>query len=172
MRTAPEGALGRKARKADAMTEVELTRLLSDLRQTAKDLNRESNSINDIISRLEVTLREVNLGIDVWLTSSPVSTEHWIKEDDDGDTTVEGECEEQLGFVKLDTWQLAVRTATYRTNDGNYELLETSRATRLLDASRDTRIAALGKFPVLIKQMQAQAQAALKAIEDAKKLVK
>ena len=43
---------------------------------------------------------------------------------------------------------------------------------KLLDSSREYRIAALKLFPVLAAELKHDADAALKTIEDAKKLVK
>ena len=49
------------------MTEVEFSRQLSELSNTAATLNRESDSVNEIIERFEETLRKTNLGLEVWL---------------------------------------------------------------------------------------------------------
>ena len=47
------------------MTEVEFSRRLSELTKTAEALNKESDSINDIIEKFEANLRKANVGIEV-----------------------------------------------------------------------------------------------------------
>ena len=51
-------------------------------------------------------------------------------------------------------------------------LLSTNRPRPLLDYSRDIRIEALRHFPALAARMKQEADAAVKAITDAKKFVK
>jgi hypothetical protein len=128
------------------MTEVEFSRLMSDLTETAKTLNRESDSINAIIERFETMLQRMNLGLEVWLVNEPLASEHWSVEPD------EGTRETQLGFAKLLEWRLVTREATYRvTYDENdektFDLLSTNSASPLSSASRAIRILALARFP-------------------------
>jgi hypothetical protein len=52
------------------MTEVKLSRLLSDLSESAATLNQESDSINDLIEHFEEKLLQLNIGLEVWATSS------------------------------------------------------------------------------------------------------
>ena len=56
------------------MTQVEFSRLLSELTETAKSLNAASDSINTLIKRFEDTLRSINLGLEVWLTSESLDS--------------------------------------------------------------------------------------------------
>src|SRR5262249_38392457 len=47
------------------MTEVEFSRLLSELSSTANALNTSSDSINELLSRVEKQIAETNVGLDV-----------------------------------------------------------------------------------------------------------
>jgi hypothetical protein len=157
------------------MTEVEFTHLVSELTQSAKTLNQESDSINALISKFEETLTAINLGLEVWLTYPSLRSGRWTEENDEGVTTDEGTQDEELGFTKVaDKWRLAVRTATYRIERGTsgLTLLSTERPWPLLDQSREIRIEALRHFPALAARMKQAADAAVKAITDAKKFVK
>src|SRR5438046_9017059 len=95
------------------MTDVEFSRLLSDLGDTAKKLNKASDSINDLIKRFQETLRSMNVGLEVWpvmLDSDP-----WDVTDEDHDTEYPiGYVDTEFGFTRLDNeWTLATREAKY-----------------------------------------------------------
>lgn len=154
------------------MTEVEFSRLLSELTDAAAKLNTESNSINDLISKFENTLSDINLGIEVW-TSASLEEVRWTEEDDDGRTIEEGTHDKQLGFAKLNDWCLVVRRVSYRKErNGDFELVDTGGAfSELLRESREIRIKALALFPALAKAMKERALESIKAIADAKKFV-
>jgi len=47
------------------MTESEFSRQLSELSSVAADLNRESDSINNLLSQYELKLRALNVGLEV-----------------------------------------------------------------------------------------------------------
>ena len=155
------------------MTEVEFSRLLSDLAKTAENLNRESDSINELIERFQETLRKLNIGLEVWLTSDPISSAECKVEA--YDEMVPGSLDVHLGFIKsppLDEWMLVTRRTWYRRSGEDWQLLSTERAIPLLAASRKDRIDALEKFPALLNLLKDEAESALKAIERAKKFVK
>jgi Asp-tRNA(Asn)/Glu-tRNA(Gln) amidotransferase C subunit len=158
------------------MTEVEFSRLLAELTSTAKVLNDKSDSINGVIKMFEQKLREISLGLEVWLTE-PLTSEARLREDQNGEDEEFGTEDEELGLTKIGTeWCLAVRTAYYKYEDDSYGHRETilsnaDTPVRLLDCSRALRIEAIKKFPALVQAMNAEAQAAVKAIEAAKKLV-
>ncbi len=157
------------------MTEVEFSRLLAELSDTAKTLNLESDSINDVIASLEHTLREINLGLDVWLTDQPLESEAVMEDVPYGHEPQEtGNVFTELGFTKLDgTWQLVVREATYKYNDRRgLDFKGAPEPLPLRACNRELRIDALARFPRLLAAMKAKADAALKAIADAKKFVK
>src|SRR5262245_15402563 len=96
------------------MTEVEFSRLIADLTETAKTLNRESDSINELIGRFEEKIQEANLGLEVWLTDA-LESKPWTEEDERGETIGRGTDNVQLGFAKFrEKWHLVTRIATYR----------------------------------------------------------
>ena len=148
------------------MTQVEFSRLLSELTETAKLLNTESDSINGLIKRFEDTLRSINLGLEVWLTietSESLHSERWSEPEHDGQRAAEGTFEHELGFAKTGAqWHLVVREARYeRVKDGdpNARLFfdATMRVQHLLECSREIRINALRLFPRLAQEMRQEA---------------
>jgi hypothetical protein len=124
------------------MTEVDFSRLLSELSQVATALNRESDSINSIIDQFQTKLRAINVGIEVWVD-------------------LHGFHQTRLGWTKgAKDWELQVEQPN---NFGPAPLpME----------SRDIRIAALKAFPELLRQLKVLAEAAVRTIQDAKKFVK
>jgi len=160
------------------MTEVEVTRLLSELAETAETLNRESDSINDVIERFEDKVRALNVGIEVWVQDPDLASsldEEQIGEDAGGNPLMEKIWyRTQLGFGRaFDTWGLVVRRVCYTWDAGRWVLTrETHGPSPLRDVSRQLRIAALAAFPALLKNLQREAAAAVEAIQNAKKLVR
>jgi hypothetical protein len=133
------------------MTDLELSSLMSELTKTAKMLNDESNGINGVIRAFEDTLCKLNLGLEVWLRV-PIDN---ISDDDD-------HVDLELGFTKVeDAWHLAVRPAEDTDDIG-----------RLLEQPRAIRVAAIAQFKSLAELMLTEANLILRAIEEAKKLVK
>jgi hypothetical protein len=167
-------------KRYDAMTDVELTRLLTDLETTAEALNRESDTVNTLIEQFEAKLRALNVGLDVWTPVDDGAQWDQPVENARGDEVVERQWEQtELGFIKtMNThgervWGLAVRSVLYRRDDqGDWEIINPGRRDRLLDASRVQRIAALKAFPRLVVELHNQAKAALQTIRAAQKLVK
>jgi hypothetical protein len=156
------------------MVEADMSRLLSDLSQTAETLNRESNTVNALIERFEARLRQLNVGIEVWCPAA-VHEEPADVSDADDEDAVAGTCETQLGFIKgHGGWELYLREALYRRESDGYgapgwELVRIEDARPLRDASRQLRIAALKCFPALLEELKREAEAALKTIEEAKR---
>jgi hypothetical protein len=148
------------------MTEVQLSRLLSDLSETAAVLNRESDTINSIIERFENALRKLNIGLEVWLSSKTLESNSRVVSGPD-EQRIEL-VEAQLGFAKLrGEWCLGIRQVEYQV----VEAMEVQSYQLLRDASREMRIASLRLFPDLLKAIKEQAEEALKTINDAKKFV-
>jgi hypothetical protein len=150
------------------MTEVDFSRLLSKLSTTAKDLNEKSDSINDVIRAFEEKLRDINLGIEVWLDSTPLDSKATFALDDEG--AEDGSVVEELGFSKLVTgeWALAVRRAFY---DLRASFRSANVPVRLIECSRRLRIEALKQFPTLVGQMTTEATEAIRAIDAARSFV-
>jgi hypothetical protein len=159
------------------MTEVEFAHLLSELTETAKTLNKESDSVNNLINHFEETLKGTNLGMGAWI--GEIRSEEWFNVDEgrDGEEVVteKGTDDTELGFAKdHGEWRLMLREVRYRENErGGYAPLgEPHRLVRLVDGSREERIAALALFPALAKELKGLGDRAIKTIQDAKKFVK
>ena len=156
------------------MTDVEFSRLMSELTDTAKALNQESDSINDLIARFEEKLRTANLGIELWLTDA-LESDPWAEKDETGEIIARGTQDVQLGFARFrgNKWHLVTRNASYRRDGDSWEptdRIDTRRT--LLEESRDVRIAALAKFPSLARELKQAGAAAVQTIREAKKYVK
>lgn len=141
------------------MTDEELSKLLSDLEQTAKKLNDASGRVNNIILSCENKIRSSNLGIETWLKD---------RLDLSDETEFEGpdtpKCRTAfLGFAKLENnWCLAAR---YETDVTDF------RTVPLLQAPRKVRTGAVELLPDLVRDLSERAAARLAAIEKAEKLV-
>lgn len=157
------------------MTEVEFSRLLSDLSETAKKLNKESDSLNGTITGCEAMLAKLNIGLEVWLTSHALDSAAWVEENEQTEEEVDrGTADHELGWAEVhDGWHLVVRGVRYQRNVyGNLVFYQEDHRRALLDCSRRDRIEGLRQLPKLVEALNAEADAALKAIEGAKKLVK
>jgi hypothetical protein len=165
------------------MTEVELSTLLSDLKESGKQLNQASDSINSTISSIEQQIVEANVGLECWLPDRPLETSEsksvlWNAHGDFGQTWTQT----ILGFAKVgQTWRIAIRDITFvaevvAESDEGDETGEPQASygppSALWQASRQLRIRALEEMPALIKNLGDAAKKAIKSIEDAKLLVK
>jgi hypothetical protein len=159
------------------MTDVELTRLLSDLEDSATKLNAASDSVNDILKSVESRLVAMNLGLETW-SSRPIASEDEIKVFQGGDgeeRTYTVTHDTELGFAKaFGEWCLAIRTELGEPDPHSSDLAwaHESGPERLADASRQLRIDALRHLPELLKTVNEKARTALAAIDEAKKLMK
>jgi len=161
------------------MTEVEFSILIAKLTANAKILNSESDSINDVIKAFEDKLREINLGLDVWLEDDPIESETLYEDDHRGERYESGNRDTELGLTKLgEVWHLALRDAVYKKefdyndNECGLALKDVEATTPLLQCTRKFRIEAIKRFPKLAEAMNAAAENAIGAIAAAKQLVK
>lgn len=160
------------------MTDVELSRLLSDLEDSASKLNAESDSVNAILKSVESRLVAMNVGLETWVRDAILSEDE-VKffEDHAGEErTYTVTRDTELGFAKvIGEWCLAVRTERgepNRNNSNDLDWAHESGPVRLCDQSRQLRIDALQHLPRLLKAVNENAKKALQAIADAKNLVK
>jgi hypothetical protein len=142
-----------------SMTDVELSKLLSDLEQTAKKLNDASSRINNIILSCENKIRSSNLGIEAWLKERVDLSDE--TEFESPDTP---KCKTAfLGFAKVENnWCLAAR---FETDVTAFAVVP------LLQAPRKVRTGAVELLPDLVLELSQRAAARLAAIEKAEKLV-
>jgi hypothetical protein len=164
------------------MSDEELSHPLSERQQNARQLNEASDSINQTILAIEQKIIASNVGLACWLTDYPIvesTPNHW---EDHDNISHKAWSEMILGFAKLDQnegWRLAVferTTEVFDKQDADGEWAEETKiddedATPLYRASRELRIEALQKMPLMIKLLSEKAKASLQAIAKAKKLV-
>jgi hypothetical protein len=163
------------------MSDMELSRLLSEFEESAKKLNAASDSINSIITDIEQKLVNANAGLEVWLDG--LKDDYYLFEtkpeawsEDDGKEGYKWN-QTLLGFTKLNQtegWRLAFRERTVfqegmeadedelSINDGKIEAL--------WKAPRNTRLKALELMPELVRRLHHDTEQALKAIDQAKKI--
>ena len=148
------------------MTDVELSSLLIDLQNTANRLNSETTGVNSLIQQVETRLQVMNLGLECWLERDILASEI---ERPNVSLDVE------LGFAKVaGEWCLAVRVVRYQYDKGRdrWDVADYVGApTKLQDASRDIRIAALKRIPRLLESLKKRAEEDTQTIQEAKKLL-
>lgn len=151
-----------KERRWNSVISGNLSQFLSRLEEVAEELNQESDTLSQIIATVEERLAASNIGVTVWLASSPLS--QWSGSDhqtgDDIDSVVE------LGYTKFGKdWRLALRTEVSK-DEG--ETWKTYSVNALQNASRDLRIKALEELPQLLERLTEEASASVKTIRSAK----
>lgn len=160
------------------MNESELSRQLSDLREVAKRLNDESDAITTLIAQFQGTLRELNLGLEVWIPLQ--SEESAIVPPFGSKQAISVTTETALGYARgEDGWALYVKRTAYRSTAAaaplglvqKGEVVKANKWLKLLDASRSIRIAALDAFPKLLEALKASAESAVQSINNAKKFL-
>jgi hypothetical protein len=153
------------------VSQEQISQLLSELQKSAQQLNEASDSINEIISSIEKQIIDSKVGLERWVRLN--ITEPTEVYDHARNKSIQREATD-LGFAKLeDGWALAIRAVTYETADGEEDpVVEYGEQERLSRAQRALRIDALEKMPDLIKSLTLAATSKLKAISEAKKLIR
>jgi hypothetical protein len=129
------------------VTEAEFARKLQTLATIAADLNRSSDSINEILTGFEEQIRAMNIGIEVSV-------------------------ETDLGTLDWTKLLRTVKTAgSPHPTQESYWALSINRSPAL-SASRDHRIAALAAMPELVDKLTREAKSRVEIIEAAKQLLK
>jgi hypothetical protein len=146
--------------------------LLAELTKNAAEFNRATDSINSLIERFEETLRNLHLGIETWIGYPTLDSYEDTVDYGEGEMGP-GSVDTELGFTKrAGEWGLAVRAAVYRrNNEGNLDFLRVESESPLRDASRELRIAALGQFPQLLRDLNNQVKAIIEKIQAAREFV-
>jgi uncharacterized coiled-coil DUF342 family protein len=129
----------------------------AELAAQAKELNNESDNINDIITQTNKQLAELNIGLEVWVGP-------W------------GNKAYQAGYARLDSgWGLATRDVFKSSKDDDDEddgqKTEYSEAVSLLSAPRSIRIDALDDLERIIEALKTKAKNSIDTIHEAKKIV-
>jgi hypothetical protein len=157
------------------MTDAEVSRLLSELKESAQELNSASDSINLIISSIEQKILESNVGLECWLLSEPLNSGEPTRQqiNDRGDWG-SAWTDTVLGFAKLDAhegWRLAVREIGFTAVEDAEAVADYEQPSPLWRASRELRIRALEKMPALLQCLRDKVKKSLDAIAKAKKMV-
>jgi hypothetical protein len=144
---------------------------LKELKVLSPRLNKSSDSLNSIVTRVNDTLNELNLGFTVWVSlTSKVITPPKLPRDVE---TVEAE--KCLGYTKLPTgWGLAVMEQTrYRgyfeqDRDCPFSYAVEGDVSPLLDCSRELRIRSIEALPRLFQALKERAEEVIDAVEKAR----
>lgn len=134
------------------MSDFDFTQDFAELAQLSAEINRESDSINEIIHGIEDKLRELNLGERTWLQKPIVPG--------DGVETADI----LLGFTRNEytrQWELRVRYVP---------VAGAAQEQPLLDAARDIRLAAMAALPRLMNELKVRSLKTLEAIQAAKRI--
>ena len=166
------GHLGRKARKAVAVTDVISSDVFKSLEQEAARLNEASQRINDALRAVEQRLTALNLGIEVW-HPSPILREEAVGNIAPYETT--SQVVHVLGFARVGSkWGLAVKQMRivrgFYQGDMNAQYENPflhEDAELVLQLSREIRIAALGAIPDLLQTVKEQVTTTRQYVERA-----
>jgi len=160
------------------MSEFDLPSQFADLREVATKLNEQSDSITKIIEQFQETLRQLNLGLEVWI---PLHSEESVFTPAFGPKQpVSVTIETSLGYARGDDgWALYVKRIAYRSiaagapfgGTQRGEAVKINQWIKLLKTSRSVRIAALDAFPKLLEALKASAESAVQAIQNAKRFL-
>ena len=92
------------------MSDAELSQVLSELKESARQLNEASDEINEIIASIERQIIDAKVGLEVWLTLE----EGQSYEDDDTKPPTTRRFDIQLGFAKIqEGWALAIKEVDF-----------------------------------------------------------
>src|SRR4029077_7678101 len=171
-----------------------MTAELSELSKLSSQLNRESENVNSVITRVNDALTSMNLGVQTWLTKylwvgdyfTPTISRALFPAATMTDVLAEEENRPaafdvkrsrkavQLGYAKAENmFQLAVRSITIEefttpTGDLAERTVNPGDPQPLTKASRNLRIDALGLLPELTDEIKHRVETLLKGIETAR----
>lgn len=150
---------------------------LADLAKVSKELNAKSNEVNQILQDLEKKLVAMNLGIEVWIPDSPLSSEEKTVEERNRDLEViesyRVSHDEVLGF---DGRRLMVKTVHYREDpeidwEKRWRVEQEGGIQPLLQAPRNLRIEAMNHIEPLINALIEKGKRVIKGIEEGRDTV-
>jgi hypothetical protein len=132
-------------------------RVASSFRQlsaVASDLNTVSDELGKPISELDVALKKLNLGVEVWVQ---------LRGGDDPPPEDLSFWSEDLGYAKVGgRWGIALRTIF---GDYNYPDQESVETWLFNDAPRSMRLLGIGKIPELLEKLSTEAAEATNKIK-------
>ena len=148
---------------------------LSDLTKLSKQLNEESNQVNQVLQNFEQKLNDMNLGVEAWLNPGAHNLPALRSRpyEDNGQFLEEIEV---LGFGRFgQRYALLFKTQCWkRRGDGQdpeWDLVSEGPARPLLQASRELRIRALDQLETLLGEIKIQGEKILEQIDKGRKIV-
>lgn len=151
---------------------------LRELKTIAPHLNESSDSLNSILTQINEQLKELNMGLTVWLEGPPLSNrgvEPSIYQKRHGVYAVDEK--ELLGYAKLKNgWELAVQNVTLEhglfEGDENcpFTNVKEGEIRPLLECSRDIRSRSIELLPDLFGLLKKKAEEVIKNLDKAKKI--
>jgi len=146
------------------------------LEEVATLLNKQSDSLNKTLQKIQDKLNSLNVGLEAWASGWLSNESLAMEEDSRGNiiTPFPGATSRArvvfCGYARTGRgWGLAIRPAVvYYDAELCYLGEHNGDPQPLLEAPRDIRIAALEHIPEVIGQLQEKAEQAIEAIEKAK----
>lgn len=146
------------------------TNHIVELSHLAKQLNSQTDTLNNSIKELNRQLAALNIGIEYWLAEALEKT--GLQQDPSYSPARKYEIETFLGYDKIsDQWQLAIKEVTIEYEWDREDELERPVKeldyTALLNASRDVRLRAVEHFDELINGLKVHIGKKLQRIKEA-----
>ncbi len=151
------------------LAEASMTNL-ADLTELSKQVNEQSDQVNQVLQDLEKKLVAMNLGVEAWVRVPLDSNPYLLN-------TVRNRIDKVLGFGRHgDRYALLVRTVTsvrrYHDETGEWVWdCQEAKQRPLLQASRELRVKALVQTELLLDVIAREAQSVLEAIQKGRKAV-
>lgn len=142
---------------------------LSNLTDVSKQLNQESDEVNDLIDTVETAINAANPGVEVWLDEWAT---HQFREE-----SYDVRIEDGFGFERhrsfwvlgygrhRNKWRILARQDTENPRDLVAPLRQPE---PLADCPRDVRVEAAPILEHLVEEITKRSQALLKGLQDAK----
>lgn len=157
----------------ESPTSADFAGLLGELKQSGEAFKREAESLNDTLTGVERSLRDLALDVEVWLEDNPLR----IQELSVSASIVAPHIEVQIGFAPSSHggWRLQLRKAEYAhhmdiADDPQRRLMRVLEQMPLIDASKDDRTAALQHLGALIRAMTKATNRRTEALRQGRKL--
>ena len=154
-----------------------ITDALSNLADVSRQLNEESDSVNDLIASVEVAINSANPGVEVWLNEHRVdvfaeSVRDKAK-DEDGYGLVEPVRYDTfwvIGYGRGDdgTWRILARQDEFDPSDDDTNGSILQFATSLVSCPRAVRIQAAPRLERLVERVTQRSQEMLDDLREAK----
>ncbi len=145
---------------------------LAVLTGLSKNLNRQSNQVNDLLKEFEQKLYALNLGVEEWAYDDPLATTPTNFYDGEKDREYRESYDVVLGWGRMgERYGLLIQSVTYRWEQDEWVMINEGPRTPLLQASREVRIAALEKVDSLIKALTERVKRVVESITVAERAI-